>query len=92
MLESIVIACPSIKIFTVASFSSVLYQLVTIPLYFILHFWVGSLCGVLDDRISKTAFPRGVIAGTDIIGLIQDLGNQIPDKSSDNHEFTKRMH
>jgi hypothetical protein len=46
-----------------------------------LHFWVGSLCGVLDDRISKTAFPRGVIAGTDIIGLIQDLGNQIPDKS-----------
>ena len=46
-----------------------------------MHFWVDSFCGVLDDRMRKPAFPRGIIAGTDIIGLIQDLGNQIPDKS-----------
>jgi hypothetical protein len=45
-----------------------------------LHFWVGSFCGILDDR-GKPAFPRGVIAVSDIITLIEDLGNQIPDKS-----------
>jgi hypothetical protein len=41
--------------------------------FFILHFWVGSFCGFLDDGGSKPAFPRGVIAGTDIIGLIEDM-------------------
>jgi hypothetical protein len=46
-----------------------------------LHFWVGSFCGILDDRSNKPAFPRGVIAATDIIALIEDMGNQIPDKS-----------
>jgi hypothetical protein len=47
-----------------------------------LHFWVGSFCGVLDDRGSnKPAFPRGVIAASDIITLVEDMGNQIPDKS-----------
>ena len=46
-----------------------------------MHFWVGSFCGILDDSSSKPAFPRGVIAGTDIITLIEDIGNQIPDKS-----------
>jgi hypothetical protein len=47
-----------------------------------LHFWVGSFCGVLDDSGSnKPAFPRGVITVTDIITLIEDLENQIPDKS-----------
>jgi hypothetical protein len=45
-----------------------------------LHFWVGSYCGISDGG-SKPAFPRGVIAGTDIIRLIGDMGNQIPDKS-----------
>jgi hypothetical protein len=52
-----------------------------IALLFILHFWVGSFCGILDDGTSKPAFPRGVIAVTDIIGLIEDMGNQIPNKS-----------
>jgi hypothetical protein len=46
-----------------------------------LHFWVGSFCGILDGNSSKPAFPRGVIAATDIIALIEDMGNQIPDKS-----------
>src|ERR671929_2103241 len=46
-----------------------------------MHFWVGSFCGILDDSSSKPAFPRGVKAGTDIITLIEDMGNQIPDKS-----------
>ena len=46
-----------------------------------MHFWVGSFCGILDDSSSKPAFPRGVKAGTDIITLIEDIGNQIPDKS-----------
>jgi hypothetical protein len=40
-----------------------------------LHFWVGSFCGVLDDTNDKPAFPRGVIAVSDIITLIEDLGN-----------------
>jgi len=53
----------------------------SITLFFILHFWVGSFCGILDDSSSKPAIPRGVIAGTDIIRLIEDMGNQIPDKS-----------
>ena len=44
---------------------------------------MGSFCGILDDSSSssKPAFPRGVIAVSDIITLIEDLGNQIPDKS-----------
>jgi hypothetical protein len=46
-----------------------------------LHFWVGSFCCILDDDSSKPAFPRGVIAISDIITLIEDMGNQIPDKS-----------
>jgi len=45
-----------------------------------LHFWVGSLCCILDDNY-KPAFPRGVIAVSDIITLIEDMSNQIPDKS-----------
>jgi hypothetical protein len=45
-----------------------------------LHFWVGSFCGILDGS-SKPAFPRGVIAASDIIAIIEDMGNQIPDKS-----------
>jgi hypothetical protein len=46
-----------------------------------MHFWVGSFCGILDDTNGKSAFPRGVVAVSDIITLIEDLGNQIPDKS-----------
>lgn len=49
-----------------------------------MHFWVGSFCGILDDSnnsSNKPAFPREVIAATDIIMLIEDMGNQIPDKS-----------
>lgn len=51
-----------------------------ITLFFALHFWIGSYRGISDGG-SKPAFPRGVIAGTDIIGLIEDMGNHIPDKS-----------
>jgi hypothetical protein len=46
-----------------------------------LHFWVGSFSYILDDDSSKPAFPRGIIAISDIITLIEDMGNQIPDKS-----------
>ena len=46
-----------------------------------MHFWVGSFCGILDDTNGKPAFPRRVVAVSDIITLIEDLGNQIPDKS-----------
>jgi len=45
-----------------------------------LHFWVGSFCCILDDNY-KPAFPREVIAASDIITLIEDIANQIPDKS-----------
>ena len=44
-----------------------------------MHFWVGSFCGILDDGGSKPTFTRGAIAGADIIGLIENIGNQIPD-------------
>jgi hypothetical protein len=45
-----------------------------------LHFWVGSFCGVINnDR--RFVFPREVIAVSDIITLIEDIGNKIPDKS-----------
>jgi hypothetical protein len=46
-----------------------------------LHFWVGSFCGVVDDNNGRPPFPRGVIAISDTITLIEDMGNQIPDKS-----------
>lgn len=46
-----------------------------------MHFWVGSFCGILDGSSSKPVFPRRAIAATDIIALVEDLGNQIPDKS-----------
>lgn len=45
----------------------------------LLHYWVGSFCRVLDKH--KPLFPRSVIAVSDIITLIADNGNQIPDKS-----------
>jgi hypothetical protein len=45
-----------------------------------LHFWVGSFCSIVNNN-SKPAFPRGVIAISDIITIIEDIGNQIPDKS-----------
>jgi hypothetical protein len=45
-----------------------------------LHFWIGSFCCILNDNY-KPAFSRGVIAVSDIITLIEDMGNQIPDKS-----------
>ena len=46
-----------------------------------MHFWVGSFCGILDGSSNKPAFPRGAIAVADVIALIEDLGNQIPEKS-----------
>jgi hypothetical protein len=46
-----------------------------------LHFWVGSFCGILKGSSSRPAFPRGVIAASDTIALIEDMGNQIPDES-----------
>ena len=45
-----------------------------------MHFWVGSFCGI-NDNYSRSAYPTGVIAVSDIITIIEDLGNQIPDKS-----------
>lgn len=45
-----------------------------------MHFWAGSFCGTLDNNNSHV-YPRGVIAISDIITLIEDLGNHIPDKS-----------
>ncbi|HJT48253.1 MAG TPA: hypothetical protein VJ729_08710 [Nitrososphaeraceae archaeon] len=47
-----------------------------------MHCWVGSFCGVLDSNGNKkSAFPRGVIAASDVITLIEDMGNQIPNRS-----------
>lgn len=43
-----------------------------------MHYWVGSFCHVLNKY--KPLFPREVIAVSDIITLLADNGNQIPDK------------
>jgi hypothetical protein len=43
------------------------------------HFWAGSLCNIFYGN--KSLFPKRVIGASDIIRLIADLGNQIPDKS-----------
>jgi hypothetical protein len=45
-----------------------------------LHFWVGSFCCIFDNN-NRPSYPRGVIAISDVITLIEDMGNQIPDKS-----------
>jgi hypothetical protein len=46
----------------------------------LLHFWIGSFCHILYQ--SRAIFPNdGVIAISDVITLIEDMGNQIPDKS-----------
>jgi hypothetical protein len=46
----------------------------------VLHFWVGSFCCVFDNN-NRPTYPRGVIAISDIVTLIEDMSNQIPDKS-----------
>ena len=46
-----------------------------------MHFWVGSFfCSILDIN-NKPVSPQGVIAISDVITLVEDMGNQIPDKS-----------
>ena len=47
----------------------------------ILHYWVGSFCRISDKSNSSPLFPKGVTAISDIIKIVADLGNQIPDKS-----------
>ncbi len=44
-----------------------------------MHFWAGALCYLQD--INKISFPARVVAVSDIITLVSDLGNKIPDKS-----------
>jgi hypothetical protein len=46
-----------------------------------LHSWVGSFCYKVLDRQKNPLFPAGVVAVSDIITLIADIGNRIPDKS-----------
>lgn len=44
-----------------------------------MHVWAGSLC-FYQDR-DKVSFPSQVVAVSDVIALVADLGNKIPDKS-----------
>jgi hypothetical protein len=46
-----------------------------------LHYWVGSFCRAKENNNKGPFFPTGVIATCDIIKIVKDLGNQIPDKS-----------
>jgi hypothetical protein len=46
-----------------------------------LHYWIGSLCQVIDRNNNKILFPAQVVAISDIVTLIADIGNKIPDKS-----------
>jgi hypothetical protein len=43
------------------------------------HFWVGSFCSCVFN--GKPFFPRGIVAISDIITLIEDIENRIPDRS-----------
>ncbi|MHB8547058.1 MAG: hypothetical protein ACYDAJ_09870 [Nitrosotalea sp.] len=47
--------------------------------WIVLHFWLGSYCYVQNN--DKTFFPNQVTSISDVITLVSDLGNQIPDKS-----------
>ncbi|MGA9150480.1 MAG: hypothetical protein WBZ36_07875, partial [Candidatus Nitrosopolaris sp.] len=42
------------------------------------HFWLGSFC---SEDASSNDFPRDVIAVSDLITLLNDLGNRIPNES-----------
>jgi len=44
-----------------------------------LHFWLGSYCYLYDN--DKSTFPTQVTAVSDVIRIVSDLGNRIPDKS-----------
>lgn len=46
-----------------------------------MHYWVGSFCRILDETQGGPLFPGGVTAISDIIKIVGDMGNQIPDKS-----------
>jgi hypothetical protein len=48
-----------------------------------LHYWIGSFCQVIDrfNNSEKVSFPAKVVAISDIITLIADIGNKIPNKS-----------
>ena len=46
-----------------------------------MHYWVGSFCQAIDKHNNKALFPTGVVAVSDIITPIADIGNKIPDKS-----------
>lgn len=46
-----------------------------------MHYWVGSFCRILDKRQRNPLFPAGVVAISDIIKIVADIGNHIPDKS-----------
>jgi len=46
-----------------------------------LHYWVGSFCRILDKTGGNPLFPGGVTAVSDIIKIVGDKGNKIPDKS-----------
>jgi hypothetical protein len=43
------------------------------------HFWIGSFCRCISN--GRYYFPRGTVAASDIVTLVEDLGNRIPDKS-----------
>ena len=52
-----------------------------------MHYWVGSFCHTIDsfnnnNKNKKLVFPATeVVAASDVITLVADVGNNIPDKS-----------
>lgn len=47
----------------------------------ILHYWVGSFCRISDKKQRALIFPEGATAISDVIKIVADLGNHMPDKS-----------
>jgi hypothetical protein len=52
-----------------------------------MHFWVGSCCFVASKdeeaktRNQKPLFPRGVVSVFDMLTIVAEMANDIPDKS-----------
>ena len=44
-----------------------------------MHYWIGSFCQISNSN--KVLFPTQVVAISDIITLVADIGNKIPGKS-----------
>lgn len=46
-----------------------------------MHYWIGAFCRNLKNDMRGIYFPSNVVAISDTITLVEDIGNNIPDRS-----------